>query len=463
MLENSFGLTFFLKTPRKKTNVRSIYLRITVDGIPKETSTKYTWNVNRWDQKLERATGSKEDSRVLNEFLNSLELKVKKRKTDLLYNDQTITAQKLIDYVKGKVSSKAKVLEEFQHHNDEVKALVPKEYAPGTLERYVTAKSHVSDFIRFKYNVDDLEFRELNYEFIKDYEFYLKTVQGCSNNTSLKYISNFKKIVLRAIAKEIITTDPFKLFKGKKTKTNKKPMTAEELFILEDRDFAIERLEVVRDVFIFQCYTGLAYIDVFQLKQANIKIGIDGGQWIMSARQKTDSETNIPLLPKAVEIMEKYKKHPLCLKRGTVLPVLSNQKMNAYLKEIGDLCGFNFTLNTHKARRTFGSTVTLNNGVPIHVVKEMLGHQSVKQTEEYALTEQVTIGREMQVLKNRLDREKIITRGEGLSVLERMEREIQELKQQFATADSAQSIVHNAEELLDIDLQMVKLRKVFNV
>jgi site-specific recombinase XerD len=447
MLENSFGLTFFLKTPRKKTNVRSIYLRITVDGIPKETSTKYAWNVTRWDQKSERAIGSKEDARVLNAFLDSLELKIKKRKTDLLYNDETITAQKLLDYLKGNVAFKVKVLEEFQRHNDEVKALVPKEYAPGTLVRFKTAKSHVSDFIKFKYKVEDLDFKELNYEFIKDYEFYLKTVQGCSNNTALKYISNFKKIVLRAIAKEIIVSDPFKLFKGKKIKTNKKPMIAEELHILEERMFPIERLEVVRDIFVFQCYTGLAYIDVFQLKVENIKIGIDGEQWIMSARQKTESETNIPLLPKAVEIMEKYKNHPLCLKRGTVLPVLSNQKMNAYLKEIGDLCGFNFTLNTHKARRTFGSTVTLNNGVPINVVKEMLGHQSIKQTEEYALTEQVTIGREMQVLKDRLGKEKMISAENGLSLLEKMEKEIKELKEQLAVVSSSRP---NTDQLLDV-------------
>lgn len=263
--------------------------------------------MTRWDQKSERAIGNKEDARVLNAFLDSLELKIKKRKTDLLYNDETITAQKLLDYLKGNVAFKVKVLEEFQRHNDEVKALVPKEYAPGTLVRFKTAKSHVSDFIRFKYKVEDLDFKELNYEFIKDYEFYLKTVQGCSNNTALKYISNFKKIVLRAIAKEIIVSDPFKLFKGKKTKTNKKPMIAEELHVLEERMFSIERLEVVRDIFVFQCYTGLAYIDVFQLKMENIKIGIEGEQWIMSARQKTESETNIPLLPKAVEIMEKYK------------------------------------------------------------------------------------------------------------------------------------------------------------
>src|SRR5690606_17430348 len=250
--------------------------------------------------------------------------------------------------------------------------------------------------------------------------------------TALKYISNFKKIVLRAVAKEIIPSDPFKLFKGKKTKPNKKPLTREELFRLERHTFSVERLEVVRDVFVFQCYTGLAYIDVFQLKLNDIKVGIDGERWIMSARQKTDSVTNIPLLPKALELIEKYKEHPKCKEKGSVLPVYSNQKMNAYLKEIADLCGLQCTLNTHKARRTFGSTVTLNNGVPIHVVKEMLGHHSVSQTEEYALTEQETVGREMQVLRHRLDQKNHATETDKLSVMERMEQEIMELKRQLA-------------------------------
>ncbi|MBF00283.1 MULTISPECIES: site-specific integrase [Flavobacterium] len=437
MLESSFGLTFFLRTPRRKTNIRSIYLRITVDGIPKETSIKCTWDLTRWDQKTERATGSKEDARVLNNVLDAITVKVNKRKADLIYAEETITAQKLIDYVKGKVASRAKVLEEFQLHNDEVKALVPKEYSAGTLERFVTAKSHVRDFIKFKYRVDDLEFRELNFQFVKDYEFYLKTVKGCCNNTTLKYISNFKKIVLRAIAKEIITVDPFKLFKGKKTKTNKKPLSREELLKIERHSFSTPRLELVRDIFVFQCYTGLAYIDVFNLKASDIKTGIDGEPWIMTERQKTGSETNVPLLPQALEIMSRYKGHPLSEKRGAVLPVKSNQKMNAYLKEIADLCGINCELNTHKARRTFASTVTLGNNVPIHVVKEMLGHHSIQQTEEYAITEKQSISREMQGLRHKFAVEKASKPEVTWEAIHKLENELQEMKMKFLTIQSA--------------------------
>jgi len=320
MLVQSFGLNFFLKTPRKKNNVRSIYLRVTVDGIPKEISTKNRWDITRWDQKTERATGNKEDARVLNLYLDSLEMKVSEAKITFLNNAQVLTSQKIIDYLQGKSISRAKVLEEFQLHNDEVLALVPKEYALGTHERFVTARSHIKDFIRFKYASDDIEFRELNYEFVKDYEFYLKTVRKISNNTALKYIANFKKIVLGAVKKEIIPADPFKLFSGKKTKTNKKPLSGEDLAKVETHVFSTERLSEVRDIFIFQCYTGLAYIDAYQLKKSDIRSGIDGTPWIMINRQKTDSETNVPLLPKALEIIERYKEHPLCLQRGTVLP-----------------------------------------------------------------------------------------------------------------------------------------------
>jgi integrase len=179
-------------------------------------------------------------------------------------------------------------------------------------------------------------------------------------------------------------------------------LTKVELCILENKNFENERLSTIRDIFLFQCYTGLAYIDAFQLKKHDIREGNDGRLWIMSSRQKSKSPTDIPLLPKALEIMDKYKSHPVCIQRNAVLPVRSNQKMNAYLKEIAAICNIGSTLNTHKARRTFASTVTLNNGVPISIVKEMMGHSSVKQTEAYALTEQETVGHEMTKLAKRL-------------------------------------------------------------
>lgn len=431
MLESSFGLVFFLKIPRNESKTRAIYLRITVDGIPKETSTKRKWDISRWDQKLERAIGSKEDAKSINFFLDALTLKINEYKTENMYSGKLITSQKVMDYILGKNAARAKVLEEFQKHNDEMTALLGKGYAKGTLDRFTITINHLRAFIRLKFNTEDLEFSDLNLAFIKDFEFYLRSVRNCSNNTTLKYIANFKKIVIRAIDNEVILKDPFKNFKGKKSKIIKKPLSTQELYELERHYFSTERLNVVRHVFVFQCYTGLAYIDVYQLKKTDIKVGVDKQAWIMSERQKTGSSTNVPLLPQALQIIEKYKEHSLCLQRGTVLPVASNQKMNEYLKEIAILCAFPFTLNTHMARRTFGSTVTLQNNVPINVVKEMLGHSSVKQTEAYAITEQVTVGREMALLNKRINKTDPVMCESDLAILSRLEKEIKKIKQKY--------------------------------
>jgi integrase len=428
MIEKSFSKIFFLKTPRVRTNQRFIYLRVTVDGIPKEVSVRMKWDILRWDQVTERAIGNREDARSINYYLDSLSASINNYRIELMNNGKSVTSQRIIEFVKGNNVSKAKVLEEFRAHNDEIFSLVKRnEYAKGTYERYVTACSHVSAFIKHKYNCEDIEFRDLNYEFIRDYELYLKTIRECSNNTTLKYIANFKKIVYRAISKEIISTDPFILFKGKKNKTNKKPLSSLELNRIENKAFANDRLNIARDVFVFQCYTGLAYIDVYQLRPSDIKDGIDGSQWIMSTRQKTKSVTDIPLLPKALEIVEKYKNHPICIERSSVLPVRSNQKMNSYLKEIATLCLIDDNLTTHKARRTFASTVTLKNGVPIHIVKEMMGHQSVKQTEEYAITEQESISSEMLKLKDKLQQSVAGEELDTFEYLKNLEKKIEKL------------------------------------
>ncbi|MGB3105382.1 site-specific integrase [Sphingobacterium siyangense] len=407
-----------------------IYIRISVDGVAKESSTKRYWEASRWGQKDERAIDVKEDTKSLNFFLDSLTTNVNSFRTELLNREKSINAVDLIDYVNGKNRSKNKVLEEFQEHNEEVAALVKKgDYSEGTLERYRTARSHVKEFIWFKYRVQDLSFAALNYDFIKNYNHYLRTVRDCSNNTSLKYISNFKKIVLRAVAKDILPKDPFKLFISKKTKIKKKPLTKVELKRIEEKEFKTDRLRVVRDIFVFQCYTGLSYIDAVQLKWEDIKEANEGSMWIMSSRQKSNSSTDIPLLPKALEIMAKYDSDPECIRRGTILPMRSNQKMNEYLKEIAELCEIYENLNTHKARRTFASTITLNNGVSIHVVKEMLGHYSVKQTEEYAITEQESIGRDMKQFKERLDPNKQEDSQDDLkSILLQFKREFDEFK-----------------------------------
>lgn len=402
MLETSFGLSFFLKPSAKERNLRYLYLRVTVDGIRKEISTKRTCDPKRWDAKSERVIGTKEDARALNYFLDALVTKINQFKMDLMYSEKTITSQRIIDFILGRVVSKALLLEEFRTHNDEMLLLVPADYAMATYKRYTYTREHVKSYIAYKYDVEDIELRDLDYDFISGFELYLKTIRNCNNNSSLKYISCLRKIVFRAMDKCIIPSDPFRAFKRKKTKTLKNPLSIRELIALEKHTFSTQRLKTIRDVFVFQCYTGLAYIDVYNLRKTDIGIGMDNKYWIMSARQKTGNETNIPLLPKALELIEQYKDHPICLQRGSVFPVSSNQKMNEYLKEIATLCKIDRDLNTHLARHTFATTITLTNGVPIETVSKMLGHSSIRTTQVYAKVIEQKIGEDMSRLNERL-------------------------------------------------------------
>lgn len=402
MLETSFGLSFFLKPSAKEPNLRYLYLRVTVDGIRKEISTKRTCDPRRWDSKSERVIGTKEDARTLNHFLDGLVMKINQFKMDLMYTEKTITSQRIIDFILGRVVSKALLLEEFQIHNNEMLLLVPADYAMATYKRYTYTREHVKNYITYKYSSEDVELRDLDYEFISGFELYLKTIRKCNNNSTLKYISCLRKIIFRAMDKNIIPTDPFRAFKRKKTKSLKNPLSLQELIVLEKQTFVTQRLTTIRDIFVFQCYTGLAYIDVYNLRKTDIGIGVDHKYWILSARQKTGNETNIPLLPKALELIEKYTDHPICLQRKSVFPVSSNQKMNEYLKEIATLCKIDRDLNTHLARHTFATTITLTNGVPIETVSKMLGHSSIRTTQVYAKVIEQKIGEDMDRLNERL-------------------------------------------------------------
>lgn len=405
MLEKSFGLLFYLKQSKNETkNKRYVYLRITVNGISKELSTKMSWEQSRWNQSSGRATGTKEEAKNLNSYLDSLSLKVYQAKRLLIEADKVVTAEALKNIITGQGQTKRMVLEAFSDHNRKMKSLEGTEFASGTVQRYQTSYDHTKAFILWKYNTDDLEFKDLNYEFVSDYAFWLKSVRKCNHNSSMKYLANFKKIVLECIKKAWIPSDPFIGFKTTRKEVVRVALTNTEIDSIITKRFDSERLEYVKDIFIFCCYTGLAYIDVKQLKRSQIVKGTDGEQWIVTKRQKTDSPTRLPLLPIAVEIMNKHKDHPKCNVGDYILPVLTNQKMNAYLKEVADICGIDKTLTFHIARHTFATTITLSNGVPIETVSKMLGHRSLKQTQHYAKILDMKISADMSDLKQRLSK-----------------------------------------------------------
>ncbi|MDN5285031.1 MAG: site-specific integrase [Mucilaginibacter sp.] len=405
MSEKSFGMFYYLKHSKNQKDERKyVYVRITIDGDSRDMSVKRRWITDHWNSQIGRATGNNKEAKELNSYLDIITNKVYRAKSSLIDDDKPVTAETIKNILLGKGEKKHFIMEAFQQHNTQMKALVGIEFAPATLTRYKTAYDHVHNFIRWKYGKDDLEVKELDYEFISQFVFWLKTERHCGNNTAIKYLANFKKIVLECLNKNWLKRDPFWGFKTKRQKLAPVILTKEELIRITNKKFGTERLNHVRDIFLFSCYTGLAYSDVYKLRGTDIVIGIDGGKWINTTRRKTKSVTRLPLLPNALATLEKYRDHPKCVNKGTVFPVLTNQKMNAYLKEIADVCGINKKLTFHCARHTFGTTITLTNGVPIETVSKMLGHKSIKQTQHYAKIVDVKISKDMKLLKKKLER-----------------------------------------------------------
>ncbi len=399
-MNKTFNLLFFVKKSKIKANgTAPIYLRITIDGKPKEIASKRYIQPDKWDSKLQKVSGSSDEVKSLNLYLKTLEQQVYDAHHTLMKDKTIATASSLKTKLQGTEQRTRMLVPIFQEHNDKVETLVGQEFAPGTLERYKTSLKHTIEFIQWKYSVSDIDIKDIDHAFITEYEFFLRSVRKCANNTAVKYIKNFKKIVKLCISNGWLDKDPFVNYKSKIREVEREFLSQEEIQTIYEKIFVTERLNQVKDIFVFACFTGLAYIDVKQLTLSNISIGIDGGKWIFTHRQKTETASRIPLLLIPQELIQKYAAHPQCINENKLLPVLSNQKMNSYLKEIADVCGIQKDLTFHIARHTFATTVTLTNGVPIESVSKMLGHTNIKTTQHYAKILDKKVSDDMQVLE----------------------------------------------------------------
>lgn len=408
MLEQSLGILFYQKKPKNyvKGSI-SIYLRITVNGSRVELATHQSCEPERWNSHAQRAKGTTEASRSLNALLDTLERKVHDARRTLIESETSITAEAIKNVLTGKSERSYMLLDIFEQHNKQIAALIGKDFSPATVRKYGTTLDHVRSFLKEKYHLTDINIKSLTFSFATDLEFYLKTEKHCNHNSNLKHISNLRKIINHALKSGWLSKDPFFGYKMAKKEVVREYLSEAELQSLQRKEISIERLAQVRDIFVFSCYTGLAFIDVFQLTPSQIGTGVDGNPWIFTSRQKTDSPSRIPLLPPAQAILEKYKDHPKCICDGKVVPILSNQKMNAYLKELADICEIKKTLTFHIARHTFATTVTLSNGVPIETVSKMLGHKSIKITQHYAKIIDKKVSEDMLMLQGKLQSKQV--------------------------------------------------------
>lgn len=401
-MKTNFSLLFFMKRQKNYSEGEAhIYMRITVNGKRVELATGRSCEPHRWHSKSGRATGTKEKYRLFNTSLDQLQNKVYDAHVKLVQSGMEITAQSIRDVLVGKVAKSSMLLDAVSEHNEKMEALVGKDYVRGTLNRYKVLFNHLQTFIKMQYGSDDLELEKVDISFFNNFDYYLRS-RSCANNYTVKMVKNLGKIINICCENGTTEGNPITFYKGRTKTVDRNFLSQDEIQIILQKRFISARLDVIRDVFLFCCFTGLAYADVQKLKMIDIQKGIDGELWIIKNRQKTNVRASIPLLPNAIELINKYADHPICSNLGTAFPVPSNQKMNEYLKEIADLCGIEKKLTSHIARHTFATTVTLLNGVPIESVSKMLGHTNIRTTQHYAKILDMKLSEDMANLKVRL-------------------------------------------------------------
>lgn len=413
-LMTSYKILFFIRKEKTDTdkNLSPLYLRITCDKRVEMSLNKWVCP-NKWNAAKQILVGNTPEAKAINAYLKSLEVKLHEIHRALFDKGHIITADLLKAHLLGKAEQQKTLLQVFDYQLGQMKAQLGKGYTESTLKKYGYLKGHISKFILKSTGAPDIYLSKIDLFFIKEFQTYLMTdrdtkddlgrvviQKGCDHNAALKYIKMLRTIINIALSFKWIDGNPFFGFKEKFKDVEQEYLNEDELRQIMDKAISIERLGVIRDVFVFCCFTGLAYADVRKLSKEHIIMGIDGKKWIDISRTKTSTSCKIPLLPVAEAILGKYSQHPVCLNEGRILPVCSNQKFNAYLKEIGDVCGLSKSLTCHVARRTF-STVAGDLGVPAETIVKIIGHKGFNHLHLYNKTGLNKISQDMDVLRNK--------------------------------------------------------------
>ena len=392
MKRQTFNVLFFIrKTKLKKSGETPIMLRITIEGQLTELQLKRDVMPTQWNQAKERCTGKDATSMEINRYLESVKLRLLDIHREMEDAGKFINPMEVKRRFLGLNEKHMMFFEIFQEHNDKCRELIGKDYAKVTISRFDTCLRYFKEMALKKYHLKDIPMKEISHAIIQDYIHFLKAQKDLQENTVIRYMKVVKKITNMALANDWMEKDPFINIRFHEQEVHKEFLTKEELETMQNKVFDVPRLDLVRDIFLFQCFTGLAFIDVSELKAEHLVSDNQG-----KARQKTQVMCNIPLLDIPLAILEKYEGNPLAKKKGTLLPVPCNQKLNSYLKEIADLCGIKKNLTTHTGRHTFSTIVALANNVSLENVAKMLGHTNTKMTQRYAKVLDQSILRDMQ-------------------------------------------------------------------
>jgi site-specific recombinase XerD len=400
----TFSILFWVYASRVKNNQTNLYVRISIDSRRVNISLKSKVPFDLWDSSRQLVDGNSKQAREANNLISETRTKIFQNYQDLRFQNKKVTADLLKSNFLGEGPRDKTLLDILEYH----KLKIEKTLAKGSIRNFGVTEKYVLRFLNEELKTTNIYLNELNYKFINDFANFLFNywpkghVNAMSHNTVMKHLQRLRKIITLAFHLEWIEKDPFIRWKPTFQKKERDFLNLNELKQIEDFNFHNERLDRVRDLFVFSCYTGISFTDMNDLTKDNIRIGMDSQKWIFTSRNKTKAKVKIPLLDKALEVLEKYESHPMTEITQSLLPVITNVKVNLYLKEVADLCDIKKNLTFHMARHTFATTVTLSNGVPIETVSKLLGHTKIATTQIYARVLEDKLSQDMSVLSNKL-------------------------------------------------------------
>ena len=405
--KSTFSILFFIKRKKLlKNGDAPVYMRVTVDGRFLEASLKRGVNPKTWNEKRQRSTGRDRLSLELNDYLDDTLAKILKIHQRFADEKKIINPKTILDEWAGRIEKPKMLCEEFRTDNEKYRQrLEIGDVVLNTVLRNERAERYLGEFIRKKYKAEDIPFSAIDNAFVRDFHLFLRVDKKQEQNTANKYCKILKRIVTLALDNKWMEVNPFQGVRFQAKATNRQFLTEKELATIMNKTFTLDRLNVVRDIFVFCALTGLSFSDVEGLKPEHVSVDDDGNYWIHKARQKTKNVCSIPYLESARAIAEKYKGHPLCEKRGVLLPVISNQRMNSYLGEIAGICGINKPLTMHIARHSF-ACLALANGVSMEIIARMLGHSDIRTTKIYAKVIDKSIAEQMSGLSAKFGSQK---------------------------------------------------------
>jgi site-specific recombinase XerD len=401
---NTFSILFWVDQKKAIFTYALIYARITVNGKRVNISTKRKVPLEIWDAKKKKAIGNSSEARQINLYLDQVHSQLFQSYQDLVFKNKLVSAKLIKANYVGEGENVKTLQNVIDYHSKKSESTL----ASGTIRNFAVTEKYIKRYLNKIVKTSDVYLNQLDYRFICDFEHFLHSywpkghTNAMSHNTVMKHIQRLRKMVTLAFHLEWIEKDPFMRWKPTFEKRQREFLTTNELSNIETYKFPIERLERVRDIFVFSCYTGISYADIITLTESNIMIGLDGLNWIITKRQKTKTPVRVPILDTTQELLNKYKNHPMAVITETLFPVISNAKLNLYLKEIADACGVKKNLTFHMARHTFATTVTLTNGVPIETVSKLLGHTRIATTQIYAKVIEKKVSDDMKILRNKI-------------------------------------------------------------